>query len=76
MFSMIECGDILVENRGSTVGQVNGLSVLDVGTIYLVNLPRLPARTYLGDQGVVNIEREAKLSGHIHNKAVMIITGF
>lgn len=76
MFSMIECGDILVETEGSAVGQVNGLSVLDVGDYIFGQPSKITARTYLGDQGVVNIEREAKLSGHIHNKAVMIITGF
>ncbi|MDN5312746.1 MAG: hypothetical protein PWQ68_1719 [Thermoanaerobacteraceae bacterium] len=76
LFSMIERGEILVDTRGAAVGQINGLSVLDVGDYIFGQPSRITARTYLGDEGVINIEREAKMSGHIHDKAVMILTGF
>ncbi len=76
MFSMIERGEILVDTDGLAVGQVNGLSVLDTGDYIFGQPSRITARTYMGDAGVVNIEREAKLSGRIHNKAVMILTGY
>lgn len=76
LFSMIERGEILVQTEGTAVGQINGLSVLDVGDYIFGQPSRITARTYLGDEGVINIEREAKMSGHIHDKAVMILTGF
>jgi lon-related putative ATP-dependent protease len=76
LFSMIERGEILVDTRGTVVGQINGLSVLDVGDYIFGQPSRITARTYLGDEGVINIEREAKMSGHIHDKAVMILTGY
>jgi predicted ATP-dependent protease len=76
LFSMIERGEILVDTRGAAVGQINGLSVLDVGDYIFGQPSRITARTYLGDEGVINIEREAKMSGHIHDKAVMILTGY
>jgi lon-related putative ATP-dependent protease len=76
LFSMIERGEILVETSGTAVGQINGLSVLDVGDYIFGQPSRITARTYLGDEGVINIEREAKMSGHIHDKAVMILAGF
>jgi predicted ATP-dependent protease len=76
LFSMIERGEILVDTEGKAVGQVNGLSVLDIGDYVFGQPSRITARVYLGDEGVVNIEREAKMSGRIHDKAVMILTGF
>jgi lon-related putative ATP-dependent protease len=76
MFSMIERGEIMVDTDGLEVGQVNGLSVLDTGDYVFGQPSRITARTYLGDAGVVNIEREARMSGRIHDKAVMILTGY
>jgi lon-related putative ATP-dependent protease len=76
LFSMIERGEILVDTEGKAVGQVNGLSVLDIGDYVFGQPSRITARVYLGDEGVVNIEREAKMSGRVHDKAVMILTGF
>jgi len=76
LFSMIKRGEILVDTQGSAVGQVNGLSVLDVGDYIFGQPSRITATTYVGDSGVVNIEREAKLSGQIHDKAVMILSGY
>ncbi|MGI6423972.1 MAG: S16 family serine protease [Tepidanaerobacteraceae bacterium] len=76
LLSMIESGEILVDVEGMEIGQVNGLSVLDTGDYAFGQPSRITTKVYLGDAGVVNIEREAKLSGRIHDKAVMILTGY
>jgi lon-related putative ATP-dependent protease len=69
-------GTILCETDGSAVGQINGLSVITVGD-YLFGRPsRLTTRVSQGRAGMVNIEREVKLSGPIHDKGVMILTGY
>ncbi|MFQ5466274.1 MAG: Lon protease family protein, partial [Thermodesulfobacteriota bacterium] len=67
---------IMVATEGSVVGQINGLAVLDPGDYAFGKPSRVTARTFMGDAGVVNIEREAKLSGKIHNKALLILTSF
>lgn len=73
---MIKEGTILITVEGEAVGQVNGLSVIDLGD-YAFGLPsRITARAYMGNRGVIDIQREAKLGGKIHSKAVMIISGY
>ena len=67
---------IMVTTEGSVVGQVNGIAVIDLGDYAFGKPSRITARTYMGDSGVVNIEREVKMSGRIHNKALMILTSF
>lgn len=76
LLSMIERGEIIIDTEGRKVGQINGLSVLDIGDHVFGQPSRITARTFLGDAGVINIEREAKLSGRIHDKAVMILSGY
>jgi lon-related putative ATP-dependent protease len=72
----IEEGTLLVDVDGAVVGQVNGLSVYLLGDYSFGKPSRVTVRTWLGKGGVVNIEREAKLSGPIHDKGVLILTGF
>jgi lon-related putative ATP-dependent protease len=72
---LIEEGTILVDVQGSVVGQVNGLSVYDLGDFSFGKPSRITARIFSGKAGVVNIEREAKLSGKIHSKGVLILSG-
>ncbi|MFQ5735796.1 MAG: Lon protease family protein [Thermodesulfobacteriota bacterium] len=67
---------IMVDTDGKVVGQVNGLAVLDPGDYAFGKPARVTARTYMGEAGVFNIEREVKLSGKIHNKAMLILTSF
>jgi lon-related putative ATP-dependent protease len=67
---------ILVDTVGSVVGQVNGIAVIDLGDYAFGKPSRITARTFMGDAGVVNIEREVKLSGRIHNKAHLILSSF
>ncbi|TLN21304.1 ATP-dependent protease, partial [bacterium] len=74
--SMIKDGSILIDVEGSEVGQLNGLSVYDMGDYAFGKPSRVTARVFLGKEGVVNIEREAELGGHTHNKGVLILQGF
>lgn len=73
---MIDRGHILVDVKGKEVGQINGLSVYQTGQYSFGRPTKITARTFLGQKGVVNIEREVEMSGKIHNKGVMILSGF
>ena len=73
---MLDEGVIMVDTQGSKIGQINGLAVLDMGS-YAFGIPsRITATTYIGRAGVVNIEKEADMSGPTHDKGVQILTGF
>jgi predicted ATP-dependent protease len=72
----ISDGIIRVETAGSVVGQVNGLAVYDLGHHRFGKPSRISAQVGLGREGVVNIERQAGLSGPTHDKGVSILTGF
>jgi len=67
---------IIVDTEGTKVGQVNGLAVIDMGDYSFGKPSRITAKTYTGRAGVVNIERETKMSGKIHEKAIMIISSY
>jgi predicted ATP-dependent protease len=73
---MIAQGTLMIDTRGSVVGQVNGLSVYSLGDISFGKPSRITCRTYLGRGGVINIERESQMSGKIHDKGVMILSGY
>lgn len=76
MREMITDGTIMVNTQGAVVGQVNGLAVLELGDYAFGRPSRITCRTYQGRGGVINIEREARLSGKIHDKGILILTGF
>jgi len=67
---------VLIDVIGKTVGQVNGLAVHQVGDISFGRPSRITAETFMGKKGVVNIEREAKMSGRTHDKGVLILSGY
>ncbi|MGZ3596998.1 MAG: S16 family serine protease, partial [Syntrophales bacterium] len=73
---MMERGTIIIDTDGSVVGQVNGLSVYSLGDVIFGKPSRITCRTFLGRHGIINIERESKLSGPIHNKGVLILNGY
>jgi lon-related putative ATP-dependent protease len=73
---MIEKGMILVDTKGETVGQINGLAVYNLGDYVFGKPSRITCETFLGSEGVVNIERKARLSGNIHDKGVLILSGY
>ena len=69
--------DVLhVDTEGARVGQINGLAVYDLG-YHSFGLPgRITATVAVGRQGVINVEREARMSGQTHDKGVLILGGF
>jgi len=69
-------GTLLIDTEGFVVGQINGLSVLDLGDYRFGTPSRITARTYAGRAGIVNIEREIKMSGKIHEKAILTLTHY
>ena len=73
---LIEKDTLMVDVAGAKVGQVNGLAVSDMGEYRFARPSRITATTYMGSAGVVNIEREVKMSGSIHDKGVLILSGF
>ena len=72
----IERGDVFIDVEGEVVGQVNGLAVMSMGDRMFGKPSRITARTFLGRAGIINIEREVKMSGPIHDKGVLILTGY
>lgn len=73
---MIDEGLLLIETDGLAVGQVNGLSVYNLGELSFGKPTRITVKTSMGKAGIINIEREAELSGPTHNKGVLILGGY
>ncbi|MFH1374489.1 MAG: ATP-binding protein [bacterium] len=73
---MFDNNSLMVSTAGSAVGQINGLSVYNYGEYAFGRPTRITASTALGRAGVINIEREADLSGPIHNKGVLVLSGY
>lgn len=73
---MIQKGMLLIDTTGRRAGQVNGLSVLEAGGYAFGKPVRITASAALGKTGLINIEREANLSGRLHDKGVQIIAGY
>jgi lon-related putative ATP-dependent protease len=73
---MIIEGTLIIDTEGEKVGQINGLAVLDMGDYRFGKPSRITAKTFAGKAGVINIERETKMSGKIHEKAILIITNY
>ena len=73
---MIQRGVILIDTSGAKVGQVNGLSVISLGDFEFGQPSRITVSVGLGREGLIDIEREAKMGGQIHTKGVLIISGY
>jgi lon-related putative ATP-dependent protease len=73
---MIERGTIYIDTEGEKVGQINALSVYTYGEFSFGKPSRITVQTFMGNKGVINIEREAKLSGKTHDKGVLILSGY
>ena len=73
---MIKRGFFLIDTVQEEVGQVNGLSVMGLGDFAFGNPSRVTASIGLGREGVIDIEREAKMGGPIHTKGVLILSGY
>lgn len=76
IYQLIEDKTIMIDTDGAVVGQVNGLSVYDIGDYAFGKPSKITAETSVGRSGVINIEREAKLSGKTHDKGVLILEGY
>lgn len=76
IFEMIEDGTIMVDTEGEVVGQINGLSITQLGEYMMGRPNRITCRTFAGRGGVIQIDREAKLTGRIHDKGVLTLQGF
>jgi len=72
----IKEGSLIVALEGEVVGQVNGLSVHLLGDYAFGRPCRITARTFVGTKGVIDIQREADLAGHVHSKGVMTLGGY
>lgn len=69
-------GITLIDTDGERIGQINGLTVYDTGLLSFGKPARITASISAGNAGIINIEREVDMSGAIHNKGVLIISGF
>ena len=76
MDDSIEDGFTLIDTEGKRVGVINGLSVLSTGEYSFGRASRITATTSIGNRGIINIEREVKMSGSIHDKGILILTGY
>ena len=76
MRGSFENDSVLLDVDGAIVGQVNALAVYQMGDIAFGRPSRITAETFMGKPGIVNIEREADMSGRTHDKGVMILSGY
>ena len=76
LYENIFRGTVLIDTEGQVIGQVNGLSVLQLGEFSFGQPSRITATTRLGSGKVVDIEREIELGGAIHSKGVLILSSF
>ncbi len=73
---MIEQNLLFIDTTGERAGQVNGLSVMEIGGYAFGKPVRITASVALGKAGIINVERESNLSGRFHDKGVQIIAGY
>lgn len=73
---MIKDNTLLIDTEGSKIGQINGLTVMNIGDYSFGKPVKITANTYTGKTGVINIEREVDLSGSTHSKGVYILSGY
>jgi lon-related putative ATP-dependent protease len=72
----IEEGSLRIHLSGEEIGQVNGLTILSLGNYDFGRPSRITARSYTGKEGVVSLDREAKLSGRIYDKGLLTLNGY
>ncbi len=73
---MIKDDTLLISTSGSNVGQINGLTIMNVGDYTFGKPVKITANTYTGKNGIINIEREVSLSGSSHSKGILILSGY
>lgn len=73
---LFEDETLILNVEGEKIGQINGLAVMGTGEYSFGKPSRITASTYRGKRGIINIEREIKHSGSIHDKGVLILSGY
>ncbi len=73
---MLENNIIMIDTHGEKVGQINGLAVLETCEYAFAKPSKITATTYVGKSGIINIEKEAEMSGSIHDKGVLVLSGY
>ncbi len=73
---MINDNTLLIDTKGFEVGQINGLTIMNVGDYTFGKPVKITANTYTGKNGIINIEREVELSGSSHSKGILILSGY
>lgn len=73
---LIEKNIIMIETDGDKIAQINGLAVFDTGDHIFAKPTKITATTYVGKSGIINIEKEAEMSGAIHDKGIEVIVGY
>ncbi|MBU5313914.1 AAA family ATPase [Tissierella carlieri] len=76
LLELINNETILIDTQGEKVGEINGLSVIDLGQYSFGRPTKITANTYFGKDGIINIEKETEQSGNIHDKGVLIMSGY
>lgn len=76
MHRMIEDKTLFISTEGVRVGQVNGLAVMSAGDAPFGHPSRITATTWVGESGILNIERQTRQSGTTHTKGILTLTGF
>jgi lon-related putative ATP-dependent protease len=71
-----ETGVVKIDTEGAVVGQINGLTVIDMVDYTFGHPVRISANVYMGEEGIVNIEREVKMTGPIHNKGLLTLSSY
>lgn len=72
----IESGTLIIDTEGSKIGEINGLSVIDIGQYAFGRPSKITVNTFAGKEGIINIEREVNQSGSIYDKGVLILSGY
>lgn len=73
---MIEDDMLMIDVSGRRIGEINGLAVYSIGDYHFGKPSRITAKTFIGEKGVVNIERETRMSGAVHSKGVLTLSGY
>ncbi len=76
MQEMITEGTVMIDTEGTKVGQINGLAVFSIGDYAFGKPSRITVNTFMGEEGLINIERKVKLSGASFDKGILILAGY
>ncbi|MTI71519.1 MAG: ATP-dependent protease [Firmicutes bacterium] len=76
LHELFKDGTLLMETSGFKIGQINGLAVMDSGQYSFGRPNKITVSTFVGKDGIVNLEREVEQSGNIHDKGVLILSGY